>query len=94
MKFCVHIVCNETSQSKFRNHYFLFLFAFSILSQLFLIWGRILHKTNKKKFLVNCWPSGKYVNLLYMYSILGRAPFALITASIRRGMEVISLWHC
>ncbi len=21
-------------------------------------------------------------------------PFALITASIRRGMEVISLWHC
>ncbi len=33
---------------------------------------RILHKTNKKThFLVNCWPSGKYVNLLYMYSILG-----------------------
>ncbi len=29
----------NTSQSKFRNHYFLFLFAFSILSQLFLIWG-------------------------------------------------------
>ncbi len=29
-----------------------------------------------------------------MYSILGRAPFALITASIRRGVEVISLWHC
>ncbi len=22
------------------------------------------------------------------------APFALITASIRRGMEVIRLWHC
>ncbi len=21
---------------------------------------------------MNCWPSGKYVNLLYMYSILGR----------------------
>ncbi len=34
---------------------------------------------------MNCWPSGKYVHLLYMYSI---------TASIRRGMEVISLWHC
>ncbi len=30
-----------------------------------------------------------------MYSILGiGAPFALITASIRRGMEVIRLWHC
>ncbi len=37
---------------------------------------RILHKTNKKKsFLVNCWPSGKYVHLLYMYSILGRGSF-------------------
>ncbi len=29
-----------------------------------------------------------------MYSILGRGSFALITASIQRGMEVISLWHC
>ncbi len=29
----------------------------------------------KKTFLVNCWPSGKYVNLLYMYSILGRGSF-------------------
>ncbi len=43
---------------------------------------------------MNCWTSGKYANLLYMYSILVGAPFALITASIRRGMEVISLWHC
>ncbi len=50
---------------------------------------RILHKT----FLVNCWTSGKYVNLLYTYSILDFAPFALSTASIRHGMEVISLWH-
>ncbi len=24
---------------------------------------------------MNCWPSGKYVNLLYMYSILGRSSF-------------------
>ncbi len=35
---------------------------------------------------------------MLMYCIctqyLGGAPFALITASIRRGMEVISLWHC
>ncbi len=37
---------------------------------------KILHKT----FLVNYWPSGKYVHLLYMYSILGRGSFALITA--------------
>ncbi len=43
---------------------------------------------------MNCWPSGKYVHLLYMYSILVGSTFALITASIRRGMEVISLWHC
>ncbi len=35
---------------------------------------------------------------MFIYCIcsqyLGGAPFALITASIRRGMEVISLWHC
>ncbi len=36
---------------------------------------RILHKTNKKKMFVNCWPSGKYVHLLYMYSILGGGSF-------------------
>ncbi len=24
---------------------------------------------------MNCWPSGKYVHLLYMYSILGRGSF-------------------
>ncbi len=35
---------------------------------------RILHKTDKT-FLVNRWPSEKYVNLLYMYSILGRGSF-------------------
>ncbi len=26
-------------------------------------------------FFVNCWPSGKYVNLLYIYSILGMGFF-------------------
>ncbi len=35
---------------------------------------------------------------MFVYCIctqyLAGAPFALITASIRRGMEVISLWHC
>ncbi len=30
---------------------------------------------------------------MYIQYLVG-APFALITASIRRGMEVISLWHC
>ncbi len=38
---CSYCLQWNTSQSKFRNHYFLFLFAFSILSQLFLIWGGI-----------------------------------------------------
>ncbi len=36
---CSYCLQWNTSQSKFRNYYFLFLFAFSILSQLFLIWG-------------------------------------------------------
>ncbi len=36
---CSYCLQWNTSQSKFRNHYFLFLFAFSILSQLFPIWG-------------------------------------------------------
>ncbi len=35
---------------------------------------------------------------MFIYCICAQylvgAPFALITASIRRGMEVISLWHC
>ncbi len=39
---CSYCLQWNTSQSKFRNHYFLFLFAFSILSQLFLIWGCIM----------------------------------------------------
>ncbi len=38
---CSYCLQWNTSQSKFRNHYFLFLFVFSILSQLFLIWGCI-----------------------------------------------------
>ncbi len=36
---CSYCLQWNTSQNKFRNHYFLFLFAFSILSQLFRIWG-------------------------------------------------------
>ncbi len=36
---------------------------------------RILHKTNIFIFFVNCWSSGKYVNLLCMCIILGRGSF-------------------
>ncbi len=35
---------------------------------------------------MNCWPSGKYVNLLYMYSILGRGSFCFIYC-------LNSTWH-
>ncbi len=40
--FCVHIVCNEIQvKVNLEITTFFFLFAFSILSQLFLIWGCI-----------------------------------------------------
>ncbi len=46
---CSYCLQWNTSQSKFRNHYFLFLFAFSTLSQLFLIWGcRLKFKYHKQ----------------------------------------------
>ncbi len=55
---------------------------------------RILHKTNIFIFL---WILG-VLESMFIYCIctqyLVGAPVALITASIRRGMEVISLWHC
>ncbi len=37
-------------------------------------------------FLVNCWPFGKYVHLLYMYSILGRDSFCF-------NYCLNSVWH-
>ncbi len=48
---------------------------------------RILLKTNTKK---------GFLDLFYMCSTqyLVGAPFAWITAAMRRGMESISLWHC
>ncbi len=56
---------------------------------------RILHKTNT--IFIFLWIVG-LVERMLIYCIctqyLVGAPFALITASIRRGMEVISLWHC
>ncbi len=55
---------------------------------------RILYNINKKNDILN-----RNVRLLKsmfisMHSILVGPPFAWITASIRRGMEPISLWHC
>ncbi len=42
-------------------------------------------KTEKFKFFKVC---------SFMHSILGRAPLAQTPASVRCGMEAISLWHC
>ncbi len=36
---------------------------------------------------MNCWPSGKYVHFLYMYSILGRGSFSF-------NYCINSAWHC
>ncbi len=56
---------------------------------------RILHKTNKNKhFFVNCCLLESMLIYCICTQYLIGAPFVLITASIRRGMEVISLWHC
>ncbi len=56
---------------------------------------KILYETNKKKsFLVNCWPSGKYVNLLYMHSILGRGSFCFnycLNSAWHGGDQVVAL---
>ncbi len=55
---------------------------------------RILHKTNKKHFLVNCCPSEKYVHLLYMYSILGRGFFCFnycLNAAWHGGDQFVAL---
>ncbi len=49
---CSYCLQWNTSQSKFRNHYFLFLFAFSILSQLFLIWGCTIMIFNRSVILL------------------------------------------
>ncbi len=43
---------------------------------------------------MNCWLlESMFIYCICTHYLVG-APFALITASIRRGMEVISLWHC
>ncbi len=44
---------------------------------------------------MNCWllHCCMFIYCICTQYLVG-APFALITASIRRGMEVISLWHC
>ncbi len=54
---CSYCLQWNTSQSKFRNHYFLFLLAFSILSQLFLIWGCIYLNNWKSSQVHVCWIS-------------------------------------
>ncbi len=64
---CAHCLQWNTSQSKFRNHYFLFLFAFSILSQLFLIWGCNL------KYIFFKWKEGVHNWVKYLSSYISYA---------------------
>ncbi len=54
---CSYCLQWNTSQSKFRNHYFLFLFAFSILSQHFLIWGCTIFALSMERtqLTFHCW---------------------------------------
>ncbi len=56
MKYFVHIVCNEiqVKVSLEITTFFLFLFAFSILSQLFLIWG-CRKDGHPKWFFISIW---------------------------------------
>ncbi len=47
---------------------------------------------------MNCWPSGKYVHLLYMYSILGRGSFCFnycLNAAWHGGDQFVALlrWY-
>ncbi len=47
---------------------------------------------------MNCWPSGKYVNLLYMYSMLGRGSFCFnyrLNSAWRGGDQFVALlrWY-
>ncbi len=60
------------------------------------IW--ILLKTNKKERIFRNLALLKSMNMksmsMYSTQYLVGAPFAWITAAMRRGMESISLWHC
>ncbi len=60
------------------------------------IW--ILLKTNTKKEFLEILANWKVMNMksmsMYSTQYLVGAPFAWITAAMRRGMESISLWHC
>ncbi len=43
---------------------------------------------------MNCWPSGKYFNLLYMYSIFGRSSFCFnycLNSAWRGGEQFVAL---
>ncbi len=64
---CSYCLQWNTSQSKFRNHYFLFLFAFSILSQLFLIWGCIYTNTIGKSEIIKIFFNVFAISLSYAH---------------------------
>ncbi len=80
---CSYCLQWNTSQSKFRNHYFLFLFAFSILSQLFLIWGCI---TSQRTIKTCCKFQNSKLSRVQKHLLLKPSWKPLI-------LEFVTLWH-
>ncbi len=75
---CSYCLQWNTSQSKFRNHYFLFLFAFYLLSQLFLIWGCIYILNPSSWILSHLQESAKNTSLPSLFDPLTLALSILI----------------
>ncbi len=65
---CSYCLQWNTSQSKFRNHYFLFLFVLSILSQLFLIWGCTSQKRYNSKRGASKSYLGNHISIFFLFS--------------------------
>ncbi len=69
MKYFVQIVCNEIQvKVNLEITYFLFLFAFSILSQLFLIWGCTWITPSREYKTYACLPLVRGFFCLVLYS--------------------------
>ncbi len=85
---CSYCLQWNTSQSKFRNHYFLFLFAFSILSQLFLIWGCSF---NRKRF---CNTINNFIISSFMFDLISCHIFIGWSVNVDRSSKHTVQWSC
>ncbi len=97
---CSYCLQWNTSQSKFRNHYFLFLFAFSILSQLFLIWGCILNANELHSRYSTCASIDfilKYFKKIYSEAIVwefyGCLDYVLLWFASKMFASLLSAWQ-